>query len=96
MENNTDAAQNIAIAALGWIASDGEMINRFMGLTGIEAGEMRNAAREPGFLAGVLEFLLAHEPTLMRFCDDNNVDPASIRHACTRLSGGPPYDPGGV
>lgn len=83
---SADAA-SIGVAALGWIAADGELINRFMNLTGIEADAIRQAAREPGFLAGVLEFLLAHEPTLMRFCEENDLDPAQIGKAHAALSG---------
>lgn len=80
-------AEAIGVAALGWIAADGELINRFMSLTGIEADAIRAAAGEPGFLAGVLEFLMGHEPTLMRFCEDNALEPASIAKAHAALSG---------
>jgi len=90
---NADGA-SIAIAALSWISADGEMISRFCALTGIEPGQMRLAADEPGFLAGVLEFLLAHEPTLMRFCDDNRIDPAAVQRAHAELSGGAVPGPG--
>lgn len=83
----TADASAIGVAALGWIAADGELINRFMSLTGIEPDAIRAAAKEPGFLAGVLEFLLAHEPTLMRFCEDNALDPAHIGKAHAALSG---------
>ncbi|MEM1378573.1 MAG: DUF3572 domain-containing protein, partial [Pseudomonadota bacterium] len=74
-EAATEQDYSIAIAALSWIAADGEQISRFMALTGVEPDQIRAAAQEPGFLAGVLEFLLAHEPTLMRFCDENELSP---------------------
>lgn len=87
-------AESIGVAALGWIAADGELINRFMSLTGIEANAIRSAAGEPGFLAGVLEFLMGHEPTLVRFCEDNALDPAQIAKAQAHLSGPPVPGPG--
>lgn len=89
MANNatTVDAASIGVAALGWIAADGEQINRFMSMTGIEAEAIREAAGEPGFLAGVLEFLLAHEPTLMRFSEENGLDPAQVSKAHSALSG---------
>lgn len=90
---NADGS-SIAIAALSWISADGEMISRFCALTGIEPGQMRQAASEPGFLAGVLEFLLAHEPTLMRFCDDNGIEPATVQRAHAELAGGAVPGPG--
>lgn len=92
---NADAA-SVAIAALSWIAADGEMMSRFCALSGIEPVQIRQAATEPGFLAGVLDFLLAHEPTLMRFCDDNGLDPARVQETGLRLSGGAVPGPGDV
>lgn len=63
-----EEAEALAIRALGFVAGDPELLPRFLAITGIEAGSIREAAREPGFLAGVLHFILAHEPTLLRFC----------------------------
>ncbi|MEO1747216.1 MAG: DUF3572 domain-containing protein [Pseudomonadota bacterium] len=93
-ENSTEFDEAIATSALSWIASDGEQISRFMALTGIEPNQIRAAASEPGFLAGVLEFLLGHEPTLMRFCDDNDLSPTLVQKAYHRLAGAPPPGPG--
>lgn len=73
--------ESIAIGALSWIAADGEMMNRFLGLTGIEPDQIRDVASEPGFLAAVLDFLLAHEPTLLRFCEEIAIDPKFVAKA---------------
>lgn len=86
--------ESIAIAALCWMAADGELTNRFAALSGIEPGDMRMAATEPGFLAGVVDFILAHEPTLMRFCDDNSLEPAVVARAGRALAGGVAPGPG--
>lgn len=94
MTNSNETAQALAIAALGWIASDGEQINRFMSITGIEADAIRDASAEPGFLAGVLEFLMGHEPTLMRFCEDNAIAPDQIAAAHRALAGAVVPGPG--
>ena len=94
VENATPHDEAIATAALSWIAADGEQISRFMALTGIEPDQIRAAASQPGFLAGVLEFLLGHEPTLMRFCDDNELAPESVQSAYKRLAGAPVPGPG--
>ena len=79
----------VAVTALGWIAGNEDMLNRFLALTGIEAGQIRNAAAEPGFLAGVLDFLLAHEPSLMAFCNETGTDPDLVQHAREELLGNP-------
>ena len=62
-------AEEMAIAALGFIAADPTLLPRFLAITGIEAQAIRSAAREPGFLAGVLQFIVAHEPTLIAFAE---------------------------
>ena len=90
---NGDPA-SLAIAALSWIAADSDLMNRFLALTGIEPAHIRSAAGEPGFLAGVLDFLLAHEPTLMRFCDDNGIRPETVMRAQMALGGGGVPGPG--
>ena len=90
---NGDGA-SIAIAALSWLAADGGMMNRFCALTGVAPDRIRQAAGEPGFLAGVLDFVLAHEPTLMRFCADNGLDPAAVQRAGAALAGGAVPGPG--
>ncbi|MBL8581459.1 MAG: DUF3572 domain-containing protein [Rhizobiaceae bacterium] len=62
-------AEQIAIQALGFVAGDAVLLPRFLALTGITASAIRQAARQPGFLAGVLDFVLAHEPTLLEFAE---------------------------
>ncbi|MBB5702774.1 hypothetical protein FHS76_002663 [Ochrobactrum daejeonense] len=85
--SQTDA-EAVAIEALAWLAQDKDLLPRFLALTGIEASSIRQAAREPGFLAGVLQFYLAHEPTLLRYCEDMGRDPATIEKALALLPGG--------
>jgi hypothetical protein len=79
-------AESTAITALGFIAGDAELLPRFLAITGIEAARIREAAREPGFLAGVLDFLLAHEPSLMRFAAETDTDPAAVAQARRMLA----------
>ncbi|MBC2885442.1 DUF3572 domain-containing protein [Ochrobactrum sp. CM-21-5] len=81
-------AHNLAVEALAWLAQDKDLLPRFLALTGIEAASIRQAAREPGFLAGVLQFYLGHEPTLLRFCEETGHDPATIEKAAALLPGG--------
>lgn len=85
---SSEQAEATAISALGFIAGDAELLPRFLAITGIEAASIREAAREPGFLAGVLDFLLAHEPSLMRFASETATDPASVAEARRALANG--------
>ncbi|QPC87614.1 DUF3572 family protein [Mesorhizobium sp. NBSH29] len=81
-------AEAVAIAALGFIAADPELLPRFLALTGIEVSSIRAAALEPGFLAGVLQFIAAHEPTLLRFAEATGTPPRAILAAQRALPQG--------
>jgi hypothetical protein len=82
---SAEDAEAIAIRALGFVAADPQLLPRFLAVTGIEAGAIRRAAAEPGFLAGVLNFVLAHEPTLIAFAENAGVPPEDVAAALTRL-----------
>ncbi|MCV0397022.1 MAG: DUF3572 domain-containing protein [Rhizobiaceae bacterium] len=79
---------DLAIAVLAHIASDSILLRRFLDLTGIDASDIRRAAAEPGFLAGVLDFVLAHEPTLIEVAESLGVEPQSLARARRSLAPG--------
>ena len=85
--NNTLAADTIAAEALSWMVSDPELLGRFFALTGVDAGDIRHAAADPGFLTGVLDFIMAHEPTLMAFAESSGIKPEKIAAAARTLNG---------
>ena len=76
-----EAAEMLAIQALGFIAEDPERLAGFFASTGIPAEEIRAAAGEPGFLAGVLEHMLGDESLLVAFADGAGIDPAEVARA---------------
>lgn len=80
-----EGAETIAVKALAFVAADPELLPRFLAITGIEANSIRRAAAEPGFLAGVLQFILAHEPTLLRFAEETGTPPAAVGKALRAL-----------
>ncbi|WP_394689821.1 DUF3572 domain-containing protein [Hoeflea sp.] len=80
-------AEDTAIAVLVWLAGEPELMGRFLALTGLEANNLRDAAQEPGFLAGVLGFLMSHEPTLMDFCAATDTKPETVTRAFQALVG---------
>jgi hypothetical protein len=86
-----EEAEELAIKILGWLTQDPDMMSRFLALSGIEAGSIRQAAREPGFFAGLTGFLMNHEPTLMTFCEQNAVK-ADFVAACHHKLNGPGDD----
>lgn len=88
-----EEAEAIAVSALSFIAGDPDLLRRFLALTGIEAGHIRRAAAAPGFLAGVVSFILAHEPTVLAFSQASGIPPAALASALAALPhGADPYD----
>ncbi len=82
-----EAAEMLAIQALGFIAEDSERLAGFLASTGIPAEEIRAAAGEPGFLAGVLEHMLGDESLLIAFALSAGIDPAEVARARSALGG---------
>jgi hypothetical protein len=79
-------AESLAIQALTFIAADPERLGRFLALTGIGPGDIRNAARAPHFLAGVLDHLAGDEQLLVAFAGDAQIDPNLVAAARTVLA----------
>jgi len=80
-------AEYLAIQALAFLAEEPERLGLFLSVTGIGPEAVRAAAREPGFLAGVLEHILDNETLLLAFADAGGVDPADIARARHALGG---------
>lgn len=76
-----ESAEMLAIDALSWIAGDPEQLGRFLSLAGIGPGTLRKAASDPAFLAGVLDFLLGHEPTVLAFSEARGIAPSEVAAA---------------
>ena len=80
-------AERIAVDALAYIAGEPELLDRFLALTGLDPAEIRQSAGEPGFLAGVLDFLVDHESFLIVYATSKNWPPERIVAARNTLSG---------
>jgi hypothetical protein len=81
------AAEMLAIQALAFIAEQPQSLSRFLDASGLEGGQIRAAAREPGFLAGVLEHMLGDESLLLAFAGSAGIDPAAVAQAASALGG---------
>ena len=84
---NREAAELLAVQALGFIAEDEARLAGFLNASGLEAAAVRQAAREVGFLVGVLEHMLADESLLIAFAASAGIDPAAIARARAALGG---------
>jgi hypothetical protein len=82
-----EAAEALAVAALAYLAAEPEQLGRFLAASGIGPERIREAARDPGFLAGVLDHFSADEPLLIAFARERGLDPAEIERARAALTG---------
>lgn len=81
-------AEALAVQALGFVAAEPERLGRFLALSGIGPADIRAAAREPGFLAGVLDFVVADERMLKAFAEESGIAPRDVGAALIALGGG--------
>lgn len=84
---SVEDAQGIATEALLQLSREPEQIGRFLAFSGIGPEMIRDAAGEPGFLAGVLEFYMADEALLLAFCENAGIRPTMIAAARFALAG---------
>ena len=71
----------LAVQALAFMAEDDSRLSGFIASTGIAVQSIRDAARDPNFLAGVLEHILADENLLLAFAEGAGIDPADVARA---------------
>jgi hypothetical protein len=81
------AAEAVAVGALSFLASDVEQLGRFLAATGIGPDAIRDAAREPGFLSGVLDYLSGDEALLIEFARHVGIEPSEVERARAALGG---------
>ncbi len=87
---NMEAAETLALSALRHIVADTNLRDRFMAASGADATALKSSASDPGFLAGVLDFLMSDEAALVAFCQDSQVAPDAPGRARTLLPGAAP------
>lgn len=83
-----ETAQTLALRVLGWLVADEALVERLVARTGVSGADLAAMARDPAALASILDFLMADEPLLLRFCRDEGVAPESIARARMALPDG--------
>jgi hypothetical protein len=81
-----EAAEAVAVAVLAYLASDHERLGHFIAATGIGPERIREAAGDPSFLAGVLDYVAADEPLLLAFAREAEFLPTDVERARAVLS----------
>lgn len=83
-----EAAQVLALQALGWIAAQDEVFPQFLAATGAGLGDLRARAGEAVFQAAVLDFLLQDDRWVVAFCDAEGHPYTAPQAARMALPGG--------
>ena len=82
-----EAAETVAIQALGHIAADPQRIGRFLAETGLGPQTLRASASDPKFMAAVLNFVLNDTELLKEFSASARLPSATISAAYQALGG---------
>ena len=85
-DNHAVPAETLALNALVWILQDEARADRFMGLTGLAADDLRERLGDRVVQAAVLEFLVNHEPDLLAAAKALETEPVAFIAAHRALS----------
>jgi Protein of unknown function (DUF3572) len=87
MKSPTDPdAETVALEALAFLGGDHDRLATFLDLTGLDVAGLRAAARDPGFLAGVLDHIAGDERLLLSFAAESGRAPEFVAAAHARLT----------
>ncbi len=86
-----DAAETLALQALGWLAGQDELFEGFLGASGLDRDGLRARLGEPEVLVSVLDFLLSDDAFVMAFSRDAGIPPDLPMRARAALPGGAEY-----
>ena len=86
LKHPNDQAEDIAIAALGFIASDDERLGRFLSLTGIDPASIRQQIGDPLFQLAIMDHVFEDESLLLACCADIKMEPARLVQIHQRMT----------
>ncbi|KAB0681848.1 DUF3572 domain-containing protein [Aureimonas leprariae] len=87
-----NVALSIGIKALEFLAAEPELLSRFLSFSGLSVEQLRQEANRPAFFTGLLDFILAHEPTLEAFAAKMELRAEDVATAQRVLAGPEPRD----
>lgn len=88
MQKTQEAAETLALKALGWLVGNEDLLPVFLGATGASSDGLRDSAADSEFLGAVLDFLLMDDAWITGCCDAIGVPYDSLMRARAGLAGG--------
>jgi hypothetical protein len=83
-----EIAETVAMQALTWMVSETEVLHIFLNETGATAQDLKEGAKEPEFLASVLDFLMLDDDIVVACCTALDLPNDSLLRARVSLPGG--------
>jgi hypothetical protein len=81
-----ESAERLALDVLLWITAEDDRLLPFLAASGLGPETLRESAREPAFLVGVLDHVMGDENVLLACAAALGVKPERIAAAWHRLS----------
>jgi hypothetical protein len=83
-----EMAEDVATAALGWMATTPEVLGQFLAGSGLAPDAVRGRVRDAAFLAAVLDFVLQDDDWVQAVAAAAEVPPMQVAAARAALPGG--------
>ena len=84
----SDDAEIYALKAANWLLSNQELLDLFMGSTGVSENTIKSDIQNTVFLVAVLDFLLLDDKWVIEACDAMKLQPELMQTARLFLPGG--------
>ena len=84
----SDDAEIYALKAANWLLSNQELLDLFMGSTGVSENTIKSDIQNTVFLVAVLDFLLLDDKWVIEACDSMELQPELMQTARLTLPGG--------
>jgi len=83
-----DMAEDVAAAALAWMAADPEVTGAFLVQSGLSVDDLRARIVDPGLTGAVLDFVLTRDDWVIAVAAAAGLRPEQVASARAALPGG--------
>ena len=86
--NRQEAAETVALQALGWLLAQPQDLGGFLSASGAAPGDLAHLARDPVFLAALVDYLLETDDRVLACTKDLGLPATALGEARQGLPGG--------
>lgn len=74
------------VALVIFLSGRPDDLQQFLGISGLDASELRTRLDDAGFQQGLLDYICGNEPLLLAFCEETGRNPVHISRLSTNLA----------